>query len=249
VTRSAHSEEWENVTNSEPQSDALSIVGTIAKYAVGTTAWSSSLALQRRDCIDRRQGFLRIVPVGSGQANGKWCAAAVADQVTLAPALGPVSRIRPGLASTADGPHGAAIDTNPRPINLVVTREPIEQREVHQVPSACGLPVAQAPPARHSRPAAQFARQHLPRDAAAKHKQNAGEARAIRDAWPAEGSVGLNERIEKTLQMPPVAATAGARVTCKGRIGRIVLAPGNPACVAATIERYRRELIGPAGPV
>jgi hypothetical protein len=99
VSRSAHSEEWKNVTSSQPPSDPLGIVRTIAEYAVGTTPWSPSFALQRRDCIDKRQGLLRIVPVGSGQADGEWRAAPVADQMALAPALGPIGRIRPGLAS------------------------------------------------------------------------------------------------------------------------------------------------------
>jgi hypothetical protein len=46
------------------------------------------------------------------------------------------------------------------------------------------LPVAQATPARHSRPAPEFLRKHLPRNTAAKDEDNACEARAIRDARP-----------------------------------------------------------------
>jgi len=46
------------------------------------------------------------------------------------------------------------------------------------------LPVAQAPPARHPRPAPEFLRQHLPRNATPKDEDNAGETRAIREAWP-----------------------------------------------------------------
>jgi hypothetical protein len=39
-----------------------------------------------------------------------------------------------------------AADNSPRPINLIVTREPIEQREVHQIPGARLLPVAETSP-------------------------------------------------------------------------------------------------------
>ena len=53
-----------------------------------------------------------------------------------------------------------------------------------QVPDACLLPVAHPTPARHPRPTPEFLREHLPGDAAAEDKQNAGETRAIRDARP-----------------------------------------------------------------
>jgi hypothetical protein len=47
------------------------------------------------------------------------------------------------------------------------------------------LPIAQAPPARHSRSAPEFLREHLPGNAAAKDEDDARQARAIRDAWSA----------------------------------------------------------------
>jgi hypothetical protein len=71
-----------------------------------------------------------------------------------------------------------------RPINLVVAREPIEEREVNQIPQTRQLPVAQASPARHPSTATQSVWKHLPRDAAAEDKENAGETRSIRDARP-----------------------------------------------------------------
>jgi hypothetical protein len=53
-----------------------------------------------------------------------------------------------------------------------------------QIPHARLLPVPQATPARHPRPAPEFLREHLSGNAAAKDEDNAGEARAIRDARP-----------------------------------------------------------------
>lgn len=47
------------------------------------------------------------------------------------------------------------------------------------------LPVAQPSPARHPGAAAHLLRQHLPRDAALEHKQDAGQRRPVRDRWPA----------------------------------------------------------------
>jgi len=74
-------------------------------------------------------------------------------------------------------------------------------------PTGGVLPVAQASPARHPRTAAQFVWQHLPRDTAAKDKENAGETRSIRDAWSStlrsswwnrkEGFDEIPERVRK----------------------------------------------------
>jgi hypothetical protein len=63
-----------------------------------------------------------------------------------------------------------------------VAREPIEQREVNEIPHARQLPVAQASPACHPSATVKSLWQHLPRDAAAEDKENAGEARSISDA-------------------------------------------------------------------
>ena len=98
--------------------------------------------------------------------------------MALAPALGPIGRIRTGLIAAVDGADRPAVHDGPRPIDPVVTREPIQEREVDQIPHARLLPIAQAPPARHPRPAAEFLWEHLPGDSAAEDKQNAGEARA-----------------------------------------------------------------------
>jgi hypothetical protein len=81
------------------------------------------------------------------------------------------------------------IHDRPRPINLVGASEPIQQRKVDQIPHARPLPIAQAAPARHPRSAFELLREHLPGNSAAKHEDNAGQARAIQNArartsWP-----------------------------------------------------------------
>ena len=68
-------------------------------------------------------------------------------------------------------PGKGAFHDRPRPIDPVVTREPIEKREVDQIPYACLLPIAQAPPARHPRPAAEFPWEQLPGDSGAEDKR------------------------------------------------------------------------------
>lgn len=57
------------------------------------------------------------------------------------------------------------------------------------VPDPCPLPVAQAPPAGHARTTAQLLGQHLSRDAALEHEEDAGEGGAIGD--PRAPALGL----------------------------------------------------------
>jgi hypothetical protein len=75
-----------------------------------------------------------------------------------------------------------SVGFGPRVVNLVVAREPIQERKVDQIPHARQLPVAHATPARHPRPAPEFVREHLPGNTTTKDENNAGQARAIRDA-------------------------------------------------------------------
>src|SRR6478672_4199671 len=126
---------------------------------------------------------MRVIPVRAGQTNRERHAALVANQMTLASAFASIGGIATGLLSGIHRAHGATIDHCPRPINSAVARQPIEYREVDEIPHTGQLPVAQASPARHPRTEAQFVWQHLPRDATAKDQENAGETRSIRDAW------------------------------------------------------------------
>src|SRR5436853_4894658 len=104
--------------------------------------------------------------------------------MALAPALGPIGRVRTSLVTAVHCADGTTVRHRSRPIDLIVSSEPIQQREVNEIPHARSLPIAQAAPARHPRPAPEFLREHLPRDAAAEDEQNAGETRAIGDARP-----------------------------------------------------------------
>ena len=111
-------------------------------------------------------------------------ASPVANQMTLAAALGPIGRVRTGLVPTMHLADGTTVNDRTRPINLVVAREPIQQRKVDEIPYARPVPIAQAPPARHPRSASEFLREHVPGNAAAENKQNARKTRAIGDARP-----------------------------------------------------------------
>jgi hypothetical protein len=100
--------------------------------------------------IHQGQRFLRVVSIGAGQADGEGHALPVANQVTLASALGSIGGIRTGLVSRIHCADGTAIDHSSRPINSFLTRQPIQQREMDEIPHSRELPVTQAPPARHA---------------------------------------------------------------------------------------------------
>ena len=60
----------------------------------------------------------------------------VADQMALAPALGPIGGIRTGLVTPVHPADATTVHDRPRPINLVVPREPIQERKVDQISHA-----------------------------------------------------------------------------------------------------------------
>ena len=88
VPRAAHGQQRENVARPQTVPNRLGIVAAVAKYRVRPPPRSPSCALEWRNRIHQRQGFLRVVPVRARQANGQRYAACVANQMTLAPALG-----------------------------------------------------------------------------------------------------------------------------------------------------------------
>ena len=130
------------------------------------------------------QSFLRVVPVRAGQADRERHTLPIADQMALAPEFGPIGRIRPSVIAAVHGADGTTVHDRSRPVNLIISSEPIQQREVNEIPHARALPIAQAAPTRHPRTALEFLREHLPRDAAAEGAQNAGQTSAIRNLQP-----------------------------------------------------------------
>jgi hypothetical protein len=59
--------------------------------------WASPLSLQTWDGINQCERLLQVVTIGSGQLNGERNSPCVADQMTFAAQLGPVSRVRSRL--------------------------------------------------------------------------------------------------------------------------------------------------------
>ena len=180
----AHGQQGHDVASSKATPNGSRIVAAIPEHTVWSLSRSAPCALQRGNRIDQRQGFLRVVPIRAGQTHGERHASPVAKQMALASALGPISWIRPSLVPAVHRADGTTVHDRPGPINLIVAREPIQQRKVDQIPHPRLLPVAQATPARHPRPACEFLREHLPGNAAAEDEDDAGETRTVRNARP-----------------------------------------------------------------
>jgi len=95
----------------------------------------------------------------------------ITDQMPFASTLGAVGRIGtvcvpPCIARTEQ------LRPPPSTNRSDLARQPIEQRKVDQIPNTGLLPIAQASPTGHSRAAAQFLRQHLPRNPASQHEKD-----------------------------------------------------------------------------
>jgi hypothetical protein len=179
MLRAAHGQPGHDVPRSETAPNRCRVVAAVTEHTVWTTARPPAFALKCGNRIYQRERFLRILPVRARQADGQRHAALIADQMALASTFGPIGGIRPSLIATIHRALGTTIHDGSRPIDLVVSSQPVEQRKVDQIPHARQLPIAQAPPAGHPRSAPEFLRQHLPRDAAAKDKENASEARLM----------------------------------------------------------------------
>jgi hypothetical protein len=85
-----------DVTGPEAAPNGGRVVAAIPDHRVRPLPRSPAFAVERGDRIHQRQGFLRVVPIRAGQTNREWHAAPVANQMTLAAALGPIGGIRPG---------------------------------------------------------------------------------------------------------------------------------------------------------
>ena len=123
-------------------SDARRIVAAVANHAIWPIPWPSTFTPEWRNRIHQRQGFLRVVPVGTGQPDGERHASRITNQMTLAPSLGAIRGIWTGLRTAVHRADRAAVNNRSGPIDVAFAGEPIQEREVHQIPNASRLPVA-----------------------------------------------------------------------------------------------------------
>ena len=119
VRRATHGEPRHDMPRAQSAPNRRRVVAAIPEHTVRPLPRSPPFAVQRRNRIDQRQGFLRVVPVRAGQANRERHAPPVSNQMALAPALGPIGGIRTGLVPAVHRADGTTVHDCPRPINLV----------------------------------------------------------------------------------------------------------------------------------
>jgi len=184
VLGTAHRQQRQDAASSQPGSDGLCIVAAVSHHRIWATSRPSPRALEWRNRIHQRQCLLRVVSVGAGQANRERHAPPVADQMTLAPALG---------RSVGFGPVWSPPQTaRTEQLSTTASDQSIWSERASQSSSAkC---IRSQTPARCQsrrrrqhviRPAPEFLRKHLPGNSAAKDEDDARQARAIRNTWSA----------------------------------------------------------------
>jgi len=97
------------------------------------------------------------------------------------------------------------VDVGPFVVADAEASELIEpgKRPLHDpIPHPRLLPVAQATPARHPRPAPEFQREHPPGNAAAEDEDDAGETRTVRNARPPSLWPSWRNRQERFDEIP-----------------------------------------------
>ena len=94
--------------------DSLSVITTVAKYAVRTMPWASPLSLQAWDGVNEFEGLLRIALIGTGQLGHERNSVSITNQVTLAAQLCSISwirsRLRPPKTARIEQPSTTVLD-------------------------------------------------------------------------------------------------------------------------------------------
>ena len=125
----------------------------------------------------------------------RWC---LLPSLRLSTGLGPV------FPPATNRANRSAVNDRPGPVDLVRGAQPGKQRGMQLLPHACLLPIPQTSPACHARTASHLLRQHLPRNAAFQHKQDAGQRLPILDRFPTGVSIPswLGRRKQRLHHLP-----------------------------------------------
>src|SRR5215207_85098 len=117
----AHGQQGHDVTSSKTPPNGGRVVAAIPEHTVSPLPGSPPLAVQRGNRIDQRQGFLRVVPIRAGQTHGELHTSPVANQMALAPALGPIGSVRTSLVTAVHCADRTTVHHRSRPIDLIVS--------------------------------------------------------------------------------------------------------------------------------
>jgi len=109
VRGATHREPRHDMPRPQPTPNRRRVVAAIPEHAVRSLLRSPVCAAQRGNRIHQRQGFLRVIPVRAAQAHRKRHAPPVANQMALAPSLGPIGGTWTRLIASIHRPDGATV--------------------------------------------------------------------------------------------------------------------------------------------
>ena len=111
--------------------------------------WSSGMR------SSKGRAWVENVTVGCREFDCQRNAVTIANQTALATPLSPISRDLAQSAAPKNCAHRIAVDDSTRPVDLTITRKPVQQCGMDEIPNSILLPVAQPPPAGHAGAATQ----------------------------------------------------------------------------------------------
>ena len=110
----------------------------------------------------------------------RWC---LLPSLRLSTGLGPV------FPPATDRANRCAVNDRPRPVDPVRGAQLGKQRGVQLLPHACLLPISKTSPTCHARTTSHLLGQHLPRNTAPQHEQDAGQRLSVLDRLPTGVSI------------------------------------------------------------
>jgi hypothetical protein len=118
----------------------------------------------------------------------------------LDPGLPRSTGFAPTSSPHTPGPHADRVDGGPRPVDLAVVAQPVQQPMKQGLPHPDGLPVAQPPPAGHAAAAAQLlGRQQPPGHPSPQHIDDPAQHCPVPDSGPTAlgmGRLGWQQRLD-----------------------------------------------------
>ena len=156
----------------------LRVVSPVPLHQVGRGDRPPRPPTHRRNAVDQLQQLGDVVPVGGRQARDERDAVGGREAVGFAARFTAIGWVRSSF-SPAHRADRRTVDHRASQVQWAAPPQFGQQHFVDSLPHAGVLPRHQPAPTDGPGPTAHLARQHVPRDAAAEHEQDAGEYGAV----------------------------------------------------------------------
>ncbi len=174
-------EKGRDSTSSQFPSNPFTVIRAVRIDPFGTFPRSTSPPSHGRYVVQKRQDFVHIMAIGTGEPDGQGNSFSVDQDVMFRPETTPICWIWPGFFATFECPDGRAVDGCARPPDFAPALQFVQYQPIEFVPDSRRLPITQTPPTCHPG-AAKLTRQPLPWQTGLKNKHNALQNDAIVDS-------------------------------------------------------------------